>query len=161
MINETQQLTGPKLKICSIITFWILAAFNLFVGIYALYLNSGDPISFPYVGSFIFILIVAIVSSSNLNKKSFVLYIVSLIFSLLNSLLALIILFSVLFLRYFFSMFGMKSKDIHTIWAYTILFIIDIIPSIILICQYSDYKKLRNISMEQTFNNSEGLIKET
>ena len=159
MIKNFQELASSKLKNCVVISFWIYDIVHLIIIITAFYNEMNIKIFVPFIITVAFLLSVAIITTINLTKKNFILYLASLILSILNciTVLELLIYLLVIYL-------GTSGKSAKVIFFGLLFFlfiiIIELVPTFILIFQFPYYKRLKDTQKEidENFKDNEETI---
>ena len=156
MIKNFQELASSKLKNCVVISFWIYDIVHLIIIITAFYNEMNIKIFVPFIITVVFLLSVAIITTINLTKKNFILYLASLILSILNciTVLELLIYLLVIYL-------GTSGKSAKVIFfGLLFIIIIELVPTFILIFQFPYYKRLKDTQKEidENFKDNEETI---
>ena len=147
MIKNFQELASSKLKNCVVISFWIYDIVHLIIIITAFYNEMNIKIFVPFIITVVFLLSVAIITTINLTKKNFILYLASLILSILNciTVLELLIYLLVIYL-------GTSGKSAKVIFFgflfFLFIIIIELVLTFILIFQFPYYKRLKDTQKE-------------
>ena len=150
MENQMQTIKAQEKRIfCTLIIYWIYAFIHFFIALYFFLTIYEEGLYLPFILIFIFIFIASILLSLNRKRQGFLLYIISLVISLIFEAGVVVILTFIYLIT-----LPKNGGNYYVLLICIIIFLVELIPTILLIFNICYYRRLKNIvEIPQNSNN--------